>query len=157
MRTDPALGKRLLLAALLAALWIASSATGLAREATLEASMAGLRATGAESVRRFDLEHFLVGSQPYHVSFGCTPVGISLCLILLLAFSRLAPRPFLAAALLSTALAGPLMAANTVFSVHLHQSGVPWFWAHYPTSLAVYALLLWGAWRAARRSIPSAA
>ena len=141
---------RLLLGGLLGAAWIGLGVSGLARAATLGLTVASLRASGLASARTAPPDLFVVGGQPYQITFGCTPVGISLCLLALLLCSRLPAGRWLGAALLATGLAGPLMVSNTVVSVHLHQRGLHWTWAHYPGSAAVYALLLAGTWALAR-------
>ncbi|UCC31407.1 MAG: hypothetical protein JSU86_03850 [Phycisphaerales bacterium] len=108
------------------------------------AILTGLKMSAASDAHLLGATSFVVGHEGYEVDFWCTPSVLPLCGIALLWFAQQRPLAYLLTCVGFTVLSGMLIFGSTVLSIHLHQRGVDWVWAHYPGAILVYSSSLVG-------------
>ena len=117
---------------------------GISEEVSAEVIAATLRVSGIQGVHFVAPAVFVVRDSAYEIEFWCTPSILPLCGIVLLWFARQRPLIYLLTSAGFTVLSGVLVFGNTVLSIHAHQRGVDWLWAHFPGAILVYSGLLLG-------------
>ncbi len=103
-----------------------------------------LKVSGFVEVLTLDETLFVIGQKGYQIDFWCTPSVLPLCGIALLWFAQQRVWTYLATCIAFTISSALLIFASTVASIHLHQGGMDWTWAHYPGAILVYTgTLIW--------------
>lgn len=117
---------------------------GVSERLTARLLVVGLRAAGLKAVRQPTATQVESASGRYTVGPECTPTVLSLCGIAVLWFARQPPRQYLLTCLIFMAVATCVIIGSDVLSVCLHQRGMTWAWAHFPTAIVAYTISLGG-------------
>ena len=113
---------------------------GISDEYTAKAVFAGLKKTGIEHTHFVTRVVFAAGDQGhlYRTHFWCTPIALSLGGMTLLWFASQKPFGYFLTCLMFAGVATLLVLTNIIVSIHLHERGLPWTWAHYPGVILLY-------------------